>query len=129
MVGAAGCASVDLRLVEGRVVGPGVVALGVAEVGFVAPEDVAPVGAAGLDAVFVDEVPDDLFEGDAAGWEVEAWEGFLACVVPRSGVNVQVGARVSGWGVPLVVVLKHGARVVAVTASLVGERGIRHFKA
>ena len=49
-------------------------ALGVAEVGFVAPEDLVPVGAAGLDAVFVDEVPDDLFEGDAAGWEVEAWE-------------------------------------------------------
>ena len=70
-----------------------------------------------------------MFEGDATGGEVEAWEGFLACVVPRSGVNVQVGARVSGWGVPLVVVLKHGARVVAVTASLVGERGIRHFKA
>ena len=104
-------------------------ALGFAEVGFVAPEDLVPVGAAGLDAVFVDEVPDDLFEGDAAGGEVEAGEGAFAGVVPRSGVNVQVGARVSGWRVPLVVVLKHGARVVAVTASLVGERGIRRFKA
>ena len=48
--------------------------LGVAEVGFVAPEDLVPVGAAGLDVVFMDEVPDDLFEGDAAGWEVEAVE-------------------------------------------------------
>ena len=66
--------SVGSRGIEGWGVGPGVGALGVAEVGFVAPEDVVPVGAAGLDAVFLDEVPDDLFEGDAAGWEVEEGE-------------------------------------------------------
>ena len=57
--------------VEGRVVGPVVVASGVAEVGFVAPEDLVPVVAAGLDAVFLDEVPDDLFEGESAGRNME----------------------------------------------------------
>jgi len=35
-------------------------------------EDAVPVGAAGLDAVFLDQVPDDLFEGEATGWEVQA---------------------------------------------------------
>ena len=64
-----------------------------------APEDLVPVGAAGLDAVFVDEVPDDLFEGKAAGWEVESRERLLAGVVPRSGVHMQVAAGVARPGV------------------------------
>ena len=79
---------------EGWVVGPGVVALGVAEVGFVAPEDVVPVGAAGVDVVFVDEVPDDLFEGEAAGGEVETREGAFERVMVGGGEYVEVAARI-----------------------------------
>ena len=114
---------------EWWVVGPGLGALGVAEPGFVAPEDVVPVGAAGLHALFLDEVPDDLFEGDAAGGEVEAREGLSAGVVARRGVHMQVAAGIARWHVALVVVLEDRTRIVKVGASLVGERGIRCFKA
>ena len=114
---------------EGWLVGPGFGALGVAEPGFVAPEDVAPVGAAGLHAVFLDEVPDDLFEGDAAGGEVQTCEWLLAGVVARRGVHMQVTAGIARWRLALVVELKHRTRIVKVGASLVGERRIRCFKA
>lgn len=59
-----------------------------------APKDLMPVGAAGLDVVFMDEVPDHLFEGDAAGWEVEAVEGSIKRVVVRRCVDVEVAARI-----------------------------------
>ena len=112
MVGAAGCASVDLRLVEGRVVGPGFVALGVAEVGFVAPEDLVPVGAAGLDAVFVDEVPDDLFEGDAAGWEVEAVECAVLRVARRRRIYVEMAAWIWKWGLAIELVRENRTAII-----------------
>lgn len=38
---------------------------------FVATGDVVSVGVAGVDVVLVDEAPEDLSEGDAAGWEAE----------------------------------------------------------
>ena len=80
---------------EGRVVGPVLVALGVAEPGFVAPEDVVPVVAAGLDAVFLDEMPDDLFEGDASGREVETRKRSFERVVVRRGEDVEVAAMIA----------------------------------
>jgi hypothetical protein len=78
--------------------------LGVAEPSFVAPEDVAPVGAAGLHAVFLDEVPDDLFEGDAAGGEVQAGEGAVLCVGGGRRIHVEMAAWIweSGFAIKLV---------------------------
>ena len=89
---------------EGWVVGPGFGAVGVSEAGFVAPEDVVPVGAAGLRAVFLDEVPDDLFEGDAAGGEVQTGEGALLCVGRGRRVHVEMAAWIwkSGFAIKLV---------------------------
>lgn len=78
--------------------------MGIAEAGFVAPEDVAPVGAAGLDVVFLDEVPDDLFEGDAAGGEVETGEGAVLWVARRRRIHVEMAAWIgkSGFAIKLV---------------------------
>ena len=94
-----------------------------------APKDVMPVGSAGVDTVFLDEVPDDLFEGDAAGWEVEAGEGSLTGVVLRGGVDMQMGAWISEPTVLVKVVGEHRTRVVEVGSSLVAERGSGRFQA
>ena len=104
-------------------------ALGVAEVGFVAPEDLVPVGAAGVDAVFVDEVPDDLFEGDAAGGEVEAGEGSFKRVVIRRGEYVKVTAWISRWRASVVLVDKERPWVVNIMASLVAEGRTKRLEA
>ncbi len=94
-------------------------ALGVSEAGFVAPEDVVPVGASGLDAVFGDEVPDDLLEGDAAGWEMESCEWSWERVVVGRGVHVQVAAGILSRGVSVVLVLEERLRVVQIAAGLI----------
>ena len=71
-----------------------------------------PVGAAGLDAVFGDEVPDDLLEGDAAGWEMESCEWSWERVVMGRGVHVQVAAGILSRGVSVVLVHEERLRVV-----------------
>ncbi len=78
-----------------------------------------PVGAAGLDAVFLDEVPDDLFEGDAAGWEVESCEWFWGRVVVGRGVHVQVAAGILSGGVSVVLVHEERLGVVQIVARLI----------
>ena len=108
-----------LRRVEGWVVGPGVGALGVADVGFVAPEDLAPVGAAGLDAVFGDEVPDDLFEGDAAGWEVEAGEGTIKRIARRRRIHVQMTTWISERRIAIELVGEHRTVIIGPISGLV----------
>ena len=88
-----------------------------------------PVVAAGLDAVFPDQMPDDLFEGDAAGGEVETRERPFERVVGRRGEDVEVAAGVAGLGVSFVVVLEHRARIIKITPGLVGVCGVCRFKA
>ena len=115
--------------VERWVVGPGGGALGVAVVGFVAPEDSMPVRAAGLDAVFVDEVPDDLFEGDAAGGEMEAGEGSFERVVVRRGEDVEVAAGIGRRGAAVVLVDKDRLWVVNIMAGLVAKGRTKRLEA
>ena len=104
---------------EGCVVGPGLGALGVAEPALVAPEDVVPAGAAGLDAVFLDEMPDDPFEGDAAGGEVEAGEGAVLCVARRRRIYVEVAAWIARRRISVVLVDKDRLWVVNTMTGLV----------
>ena len=76
-------------------------------------------GRRGWTFVFVDEAPDDLFEGDAAGGEVEAGEGALKLVAIRRGEEVEVAAWIPSRGTSVVLVHEQGLRVVQIAAGLV----------
>ena len=93
--------------------------MGVSEAGFVAPEDVVPVGAAGLDAVFGYEVPDDLLEGDAAGWEVEAGEGTVKRVAHRRRIYVEMATWIWKWRIAIELVGEHRTAIIGSISGLV----------
>jgi len=69
--------------------------------------------------MFLDEVPDDLFEGDAAGGQVEAGEGCFVRVVIRGGEYVEVAAWIAKRRVSVVLVDKDRLWVVNIMTGLV----------